>query len=71
MKTKEVWTITNNVDAVRMRIYDGDLQISEAGQELLRIEKCQHLATSAQLREAQGKVAYLSQRLAGLKDKTP
>lgn len=44
MKTKLVDTVTTNEDHVRMRIFDGDLQISEAAAELLRVEKSQRAA---------------------------
>lgn len=44
MKTKLVDTVTTNEDHVRLRIFDGDLQISEAAAELLRVEKSQRAA---------------------------
>jgi hypothetical protein len=49
MKTKLVDTVTNNEDYVRSRIFDGDLQISEAAAELLRLERSQHEATRREL----------------------
>ena len=52
MKTKTVETITNNEDYVRMRIFDGDLQVSEAAQELIRLERTQHAETRRRLSEA-------------------
>ncbi len=45
MKTKDVDFITSNEQHVRMRIFDGSLALSEAGAELLRIEKAQHECT--------------------------
>lgn len=42
MKARLLDTITSNEEHVRMRIFDGDLQISEAAAELLRIERAQH-----------------------------
>lgn len=44
-------TVTNNEDYVRMRIFDGDLQVSEAAEELIRIERAQHVATRRRLDE--------------------
>lgn len=44
MKTKLVDTVVGNEEFVRMRIYDGDLQINEAAEELLRLERCQRQA---------------------------
>ena len=41
MKTRNIDTITNNEDHIRLKIYDGDLNIDEAGQELLRLTKTQ------------------------------
>jgi hypothetical protein len=49
MKTKLVDAVTNNEDYVRLRIFDGDLQISEAAAELLRLERSQHEATRREL----------------------
>jgi len=49
MQSKLVEYITSNGNYVRLRIFDGDLQISEAGAELLRIEKAQHEATRREL----------------------
>jgi len=57
MKSTTVDTVTSNETYVRMRVFDGDLQISEAGEELLRIERCQHEATRRRLREAQDRLA--------------
>lgn len=44
MKSKQVDTVTSNESYVRLRIFDGDLLISEAGAELLRIAQAQLLA---------------------------
>lgn len=41
MTFKEVTDITSNEDHVRLRIYNGDLQVSEAAQELIRLERSQ------------------------------
>lgn len=44
MKSSMINTITSNEDDVRFRIFSGDLQISDAGSELLRIERASHEA---------------------------
>jgi hypothetical protein len=44
-------TITNNEDYVRLRIYEGDLQVSEAAAELLRLARAQHAAECRRLNE--------------------
>lgn len=49
MKSRAVDTITSNEDHVRLRIFDGDLPIDQAGAELLRIEREQHAATRRDL----------------------
>jgi hypothetical protein len=51
MKTQKTDTITSNEQQVRFEIFSGDLQISEAGAELLRLERAQHDATRARLHE--------------------
>lgn len=51
MKFKEVDFITSNEGLVRQRIYDGDLQVSEAAQELIRLERCQREEAERRLRE--------------------
>jgi hypothetical protein len=48
-------TITNNEDYVRLRIYEGGLQVSEAAAELLRLERCQ----------AQERERFLKERIDG------
>jgi hypothetical protein len=58
MKAKDVDNITSNEAAVRLRIYDGDLQISEAAQELIRMERAradalEHRLNAVQTRAAQ------------------
>ncbi len=50
-------TVTSNEEYVRLRIFDGELPISEAGAELLRIERAQHEATRARLRELEARLA--------------
>lgn len=42
MQTRSVDYITTNEEHVRMQIFDGDLQISEAAAALLQTEKAQH-----------------------------
>lgn len=59
MKSRAVQTITSNEEYVRMRIFDGDLPVSEAAAELLRIERAHHDATRFQLSEA---IAALADR---------
>ena len=49
--TKSVATITSNEEAVRLRIFDGDLPLDAAGAELLRIERAQHEVTRATVRD--------------------
>lgn len=44
MQTRKIDTITNNEDQVRFQIFSGDLQLSAAGAELLRVERAQHEA---------------------------
>lgn len=52
MKSTSVDTITGNDTYVRMRIFDGDLQVSEAADELIRLERSQHDDTKRRLAEA-------------------
>lgn len=52
MKTRTVDTITTNEELVRLRIYDGDLQIPEAAGELLRLEREQNAALRRRVAEA-------------------
>lgn len=42
-------TVTNNEDYVRLRIYEGDLQVSGAAAELLRLEIAQGQARVREL----------------------
>ena len=51
MKYTETTHITSNEQYVRLRIYEGDLQISEAAQELIRLERCQREAAERRLAE--------------------
>jgi len=51
MKTKTVETITSNEEMVRLRIFDGDLNVSDAAAELLRLERAQHAETRRLLAE--------------------
>jgi hypothetical protein len=57
MKSKDVDYITSNEADVRLRIYDGDLQISEAAQELIRMERARADALEARLNAVQAKAA--------------
>jgi hypothetical protein len=59
MASKLVDTITSNEEYVRLRIFEGDLQISQAGEELLRTERAQHDATRRELARAYNKIAEL------------
>jgi len=63
MKTKDVKTVTSNEDYVRLRIFDGDLQVSNAGAELLRIERAQHNETRRKLEEAHAELRLLKAML--------
>lgn len=52
MSHKEVDYITSNEQHVRSRIYDGKLEISDAADYLLSLEKSQHEATRRLLAHA-------------------
>ncbi len=41
MKSKSVDTVTTNEEHVRLRIFDGDLPLDDAGHELIRIAQAQ------------------------------
>lgn len=41
MKTKLVETITNDEEFIRMRIYDGELNVDQAAEELIRLARAQ------------------------------
>jgi len=79
MKTRTVTTVTNNEDYVRMRIFDGDLQVSEAAEELILLERAQHDSTRRRLNEeidrrvkAETTLALINpERLKRLPDKEP
>lgn len=67
----EMRTITSNEDHVRLKIYEGDLQLSEAAEELLRIEKAQHdaerrrhIRTQERLGAALAELSHAKRRLA-------
>jgi hypothetical protein len=49
MQTKLVDTVASNEEHVRLRIFSGDLQISEAAQELLNIERAQNASLRREL----------------------
>jgi hypothetical protein len=68
MKSKEVNTITNNGDSVRLRIFEGELPADEAYQELLRIEKVQHDATRVTLFQAYEKIISLCDKIEELEN---
>jgi len=55
MRTREVDTITSNEGHIRLKIFDGDLQISEAAQELLRLEREQNRSLRRQIAEMQAR----------------
>lgn len=59
MKSRSVDYITSNEQHVRMQIFDGDLKIDDAAAELLRIERAQHDATRARVRELSEQVNEL------------
>lgn len=50
MKSTSVDHITSNEQLVRMMIFDGDLPVDQAKDELLRIEREQHKAEVAALK---------------------
>ena len=50
MKSTSVDYITSNEQHVRMMIYDGDLPLDQAKDELLRIERAQRAAEVAELK---------------------
>ncbi len=62
MKGAAVDSITSNEMHIRSRIFDGDLQISGAAEELLRIEKAQHEHTRDLLADARAELAKLRAR---------
>lgn len=64
MKSRSVDSIAGNEDYVRLRIFDGDLQISEAGAELLRLEKAQHEAERKAHRRTQEALAAYDKAIA-------
>lgn len=64
MKTTEVDYITSNEQHVRSRIYDGSLDISDAAEELLHIEKAQHSSTRYKLKLAYEEIIRLNRELA-------
>jgi hypothetical protein len=41
MKSKSVDTITSDEELVRLRIYEGDIPLDQAGQELLALAKAE------------------------------
>jgi hypothetical protein len=43
MKSTSVETVTNNEDYVRLRIYDGEIPMDQAGAELLRLNALQRV----------------------------
>lgn len=50
-------TVASNEEYVRLRIFDGDLQVSEAAEELIRLERAQHAETRRMLAEARAELA--------------
>jgi hypothetical protein len=63
MKTKLVDTIANNEEDVRLRIFDGDLDVSEACAELIRMERARADALECQLVAERGKSMVLHYEL--------
>lgn len=66
MKTRTVETITSNEEHLRLRIFDGDLQVSAAGAEMLLLlqgqydaERAAHAKTRTELLEALDRVRSL------------
>ncbi len=59
MKSCSVDYITSNEQHVRMMIFDGNLNIDDAAAELLRIERAQHDATRARVRELENKLSEI------------
>lgn len=47
MKARTIEAVVTNEEHVRLAIYDGRITVDEAGAELLRIEKAQHVAALA------------------------
>lgn len=56
MKSRTVETLTSNEGAVRLRIFEGDIPLDEAGAELLRIERANNAALRIQIRELQEEI---------------
>lgn len=59
MKSTAVDYITSNEQHVRMQIFDGDLKIDDAAAELLRLERAQHDATRARVRELEAELSRM------------
>lgn len=69
--SKSVETITSNEGLVRMKIYDGDLELGDAGAELVRLANAQRDAaldreasTAAALWRAKDAIARLVREIA-------
>lgn len=69
MKSTSVETITSNEQYVRMRIFDGDLQITDANAELIRLAQEQlasecrrHQQTKIELYKAQARLVELEKK---------
>lgn len=60
--------ITNNEDYVRMRIYDGDLQVSEAARELINLERSQRDSEIAVYRSRLDHIYDLYEKLLKMKE---
>lgn len=67
MKSRSVETVTSNEESVRLRIFDGDLAIDQAGAELLRIEKAQHAAECQRHAETRLALATANAKLQQIK----
>lgn len=63
MKSRTVETVTSNEGQVRLRIFDGDLQVSEAGAELLRMLQAQYDAERASHEKTREALIFANQRL--------
>lgn len=56
MKSRLVDTVVNNDEYLRLRIYDGEIPLAEAGAELLRLKTAQR---TAERKEEQRVIAQL------------
>lgn len=70
MKSKVIGTtVTNDDQHMRLRIYDGDIPINEAGGELLRLALDQHHRISEIVRDNRKNIISMQEMISSLIDK--